>query len=579
MRERDVSSSSSSSSGSSITRYDAIFQAATELVEQHAKNHGSTGIDFSLMLWNDDAEWIFRNCTAQKCLKRLVKAKASNKPCGGTNFSNPFRLLRQSIVASAEFVSTSVVIFLSDGRPGDLRSIPPLGGKMVQLSYKSHGQTYDSVAVHLEALQQYIQPNGALHFVGIHKSGYPWLRHLADKYNGCFHQSSLNFDSGPSAAPRPSGASNAQNTGQIVATGSNTADSDSDGDEIELIGAISAERRIKMNLANADVVSVASQTQLSLAPPSSIRDTFLSLSQSITTVHETASQRAHKERRVVIKAEHTKSATPTAGKKYTATKLILRGDKFEPLPASKNIVVWLSSNPFAQGGERNVYRMREEVPDGQATLTSFLVNGNGTDVRRYTSVAKESRKELPYKDRIIFHKMQITSQERAQRIADAFNAKFEFITSSYKIKFIRCELLRVNDAQAGSGNYRYLSVEEALDGGDTSLAPYPYVKYNSNNGYVLNCNSAAVTDGSVKHASEIAQAFSHFSYLHSNKQEMIVDIQGCLLKLTDPQIHSLQRAYGCGDRGEQGFKDFFKTHKCGPTCKTLHLPTSCQEDV
>ena len=132
MRERDVSSSSSSSSsGSSITRYDAIFQAATELVEQHAKNHGSTGIDFSLMLWSDDAEWIFRNCTAQKCLKRLVKAKASNKPCGGTNFSNPFRLLRQSIVASAEFVSTSVVIFLSDGRPGDLRSTPPLGGEMV----------------------------------------------------------------------------------------------------------------------------------------------------------------------------------------------------------------------------------------------------------------------------------------------------------------------------------------------------------------------------------------------------------------------------------------------------------------
>ena len=588
MRETDVvtdhANRSSRSSIGTVSRYDAIFQAATELVALHSNKHGA-GIDFSLILWSDDAQWIFRNETASVCIARLARAKVDHEPSGGTNFSNAFRLLREGIEyerrSSGGSSSSSVVIFLSDGRPGDLCAQPPTGNKNMQSTYKSHRKKYDSAAVHLSALTRFI-PNGGLHFVGIHPSGYPWLRWLAAKYNGCFHQSSLDFGTLTTASTTTnSGGGRIANESRTVAAEGNKGNdenNDDEDDDIELVDVISAERRVQMNLANAEVISLT-RTQTQTQTQTSIRDTFASLSQSITTVHESASQRAHKERRVVVKAESNgASSTSSAdGRKYTATKLILSGDKFEPLPGSKDITVWLSCHPFAQGGERNVYRMREDVPEGQSTLSSFLSVERQTRAK-CQSVAKESRKEIPYKNRILFHKQQIACQERAQKIADAFNDSCsDFLSRLHRIRFIKCELLRVNDVQSGSGNYRYLSVEEALDEGDTSTAPYPYVKYNGNNGYKLDCSSNRMQE-SVKFACEVAQAFSHYSYIYTNKKEMVVDLQGCLLKLTDPQIHSLQKEYGCGDRGERGFQDFFGTHECGQTCKDLGLPP-CHEIV
>ena len=86
-----------------MTRYDAVFAAAAHLVElQKGK-----GIDFSLILWNDGAEWIFRNRTADESLSLLAEAKTSNPPRLGTNFSNCFKLLRECIVGADDGVTPS----------------------------------------------------------------------------------------------------------------------------------------------------------------------------------------------------------------------------------------------------------------------------------------------------------------------------------------------------------------------------------------------------------------------------------------------------------------------------------------
>ena len=328
-----------------MTRYDAVFSAAAHLVElQKGK-----GIDFSLILWNDEAEWIFRNRTADESLALLAEAKTSNPPRLGTNFSNCFKLLRECIVGSNNSSQSSVVIFLSDGRPGDLRCHPPNQGEQIQPTYRRNKQTYDSVGGHLGALEPYLPP-GTLHFVGIHESGYPWLQCLAERYNGTFHMSTLHFGQGnnggdgggggdggedgappagdamnnainggadenepgnqpAAAAAAAAGNANQEDEGNAgdsgnggnedgdeveapfdpnVAVGNKKGNADEDedddddnDDDLEFIEEVSVNERIRRNIANGEVITIASQSQ-----SQSIMDTFSSLSQSISQYHE-----------------------------------------------------------------------------------------------------------------------------------------------------------------------------------------------------------------------------------------------------------------------------------------------------
>jgi Alpha-kinase family len=64
---------------------------------------------------------------------------------------------------------------------------------------------------------------------------------------------------------------------------------------------------------------------------------------------------------------------------------------------------------------------------------------------------------------------------------------------------------------------------------------------------------------------------SHFSYEHSKQEELVVDIQGSGNEFTDPQLHSKLKEFGRADRGEPGFRDFFRTHKCNYICQELGL--------
>mmetsp|Transcript_183271 Transcript_183271/g.581143 ORF Transcript_183271/g.581143 Transcript_183271/m.581143 type:complete len:669 (-) Transcript_183271:304-2310(-) len=101
--------------------------------------------------------------------------------------------------------------------------------------------------------------------------------------------------------------------------------------------------------------------------------------------------------------------------------------------------------------------------------------------------------------------------------------------------------------------------------------PGVFLKYNSNKGYV---NHDAPD-------SEIAQAFSHFTYVISNGQSVVLDLQGVHIDtsrrnrphliLTDPQVVSMDRSFGPGDLGAAGIAAFWKTHRCGPTCRGLGL--------
>lgn len=78
---------------------------------------------------------------------------------------------------------------------------------------------------------------------------------------------------------------------------------------------------------------------------------------------------------------------------------------------------------------------------------------------------------------------------------------------------------------------------------------------------------------------DVAQAFSHFSYVYGGRKSLICDLQGVvdrqkkLLRFTDPAIHffdclkeNKRGQYGRTDRGEKGIEEFLTSHDCNCLC-------------
>jgi hypothetical protein len=121
------------------------------------------------------------------------------------------------------------------------------------------------------------------------------------------------------------------------------------------------------------------------------------------------------------------------------------------------------------GGLRNVYRMKEL----EANSNSVMI-----------AVAKESRHEIQYKERVGFHLETAKCQFRAFQFAKAFNqdvladieeGEEEDEFDIPEVKVLCCVLYRLKSA-SHPGGYRYLAVENELKG--------TYQKWNNNDGYV-----------------------------------------------------------------------------------------------
>lgn len=82
---------------------------------------------------------------------------------------------------------------------------------------------------------------------------------------------------------------------------------------------------------------------------------------------------------------------------------------------------------------------------------------------------------------------------------------------------------------------------------------------------------------------DIPQAFSHFTYRHTQRKMLVCDLQGVyneacsppLFELTDPVIHfksssGRSNVFGRTDQGHKGIQSFFKTHKCSALCHALN---------
>lgn len=235
---------------------------------------------------------------------------------------------------------------------------------------------------------------------------------------------------------------------------------------------------------------------------------------------------------------------------------------------------------IGEGAERIVFECTEVDQDGKPV-------GQPLVAKLFWS--KNDSEQLP------FHKLAGRTQIEANRLARKFNERLE----NYQLHCPKIEFLEVSFYTVNKETASYL-IEKRLD-------RYRYTKYNNNKGGVkdLNMDMKAIDfnapdvqlhqdetemkgpDDPTKLSAElqldvdriidddIPQAFSHWSYNYTYGELLICDLQGVLGKnfvLTDPAINSWKRGvHGDTDLGVKGQTEFFKTHKCNPVCRILHL--------
>lgn len=81
---------------------------------------------------------------------------------------------------------------------------------------------------------------------------------------------------------------------------------------------------------------------------------------------------------------------------------------------------------------------------------------------------------------------------------------------------------------------------------------------------------------------DVAQAFSHFSYIATGRKRLICDIQGVFdedsnrLMISDPAIHYFnprkedrRQVHGRSDLGLRGVQRFFQSHQCSKLCSLV----------
>jgi rRNA maturation protein Nop10 len=251
-------------------------------------------------------------------------------------------------------------------------------------------------------------------------------------------------------------------------------------------------------------------------------------------------------------------------------------------------------------------------------------------------VAKETNLVERISENVKFHESFCETQNLASFLATEFNRRLQASPSFNSrstpiITFLPCSILLLEDEDAPDGE-RGVLLEKMLD-----VERYGWCKWNDNNGGVegrayhapidvefeyealtekhvklqgiceedseddesesqssvgsARCTNTGVGDWTLCHPEEpkltpssYLQAFSHFTYLFTNRKVLVCDLQGSYnhesipprFELTDPAIHyrsvkGRRMVYGRTDKGQQGVQMFFNTHRCSDICKLLNL--------
>lgn len=283
-------------------------------------------------------------------------------------------------------------------------------------------------------------------------------------------------------------------------------------------------------------------------------------------------------------------------------------------------VLAMNSSHCGLGAERLAFRCR--LADSMSP-SSFVFA---------PMVAKETNIVEKMSENESFHVSFCETQNLASCLADEFNKRLPALpgynsSSSPKINFLSCSVFVLADNDSPDG-YRGVLVEKMLD-----VDRFGWSKWNDNAGGVDGKAYHAPIDveyelavmsgggalggiceedsdeesddeyddeveikitgsvGQISHVhrnvnspSDYLQAFSHFSYLFTDRKLIVCDLQGVyntdtvlpMFELTDPVIHyrsnkGRRMVFERTDEGQSGVQLFFKTHKCNDICKRMSL--------
>ncbi len=204
-----------------------------------------------------------------------------------------------------------------------------------------------------------------------------------------------------------------------------------------------------------------------------------------------------------------------------------------------------AQQPFAKGGVRLAYHAYIPEEKRHVVMKEFLaIDDEQSCIKRFMEIS--------------------TLQSTAASYATEFN-KEKPSGMGVALEFASCGIMAC--PVDIDGNQRYFSYEPYI-GGD-------YTKFNSNNGFV------AVESDPVN---ETCQAFSHYTWVKSNKARIVCDIQGVKKEhkviLTDPAIHDKNvLKFGSTNLGAKGIIKFFESHRCNEICIRMGLEKSRHQPI
>ncbi|KAK3248153.1 hypothetical protein CYMTET_42375 [Cymbomonas tetramitiformis] len=549
MRAKDVRQN-----GQEITtRISAVFRSCHSFIADQLRQPGTCADRYSLILFNDRATIALRQKPLNPLLLTTIdELERSTTPGGGTEFGVAFEAV-QKLSVKSKATERLMLIFLSDGRPGDC------GNHACKIKdvVKSHGKSYVHPVLILQSLREIFRDKFVFSSIGIHKDGYPWLKKLAQEAGGVF--TPVDRNAAPAVHARhPAGREDSDDDCVLV------EDSDDDCVLVEEVPFDEKLRREHLRALDEGRHVDLAKTQGSY----SLMGTFLTLSSSLTATR-TEGRTPKCERQVKLESATAWERSTSEEVQFRAITMIwkpsgkLVPDKRNPRQVS------LRRNPFKQGAMRNVYHLFDDTTTPHQHL-----------------VAKDSRYRETYKDRLAYHLFGISCQNHARLVASRFNSCLQdkmqnissatlaalsdsegkLLLSSLKrlpgcVRFLACSVFRLEDENS-PGGMRYLSTERYVD----EQFEGSFEKFNNNNGHT----HPLVGTGEAKY--DLPQAFSHFSFVDSQGQTMICDIQGWGTTYTDPQVLTRDKKFGPADLGSTGMDKFFSTHRCGHFCKLLGLP-------
>ena len=173
MNEKDVRNGKSRK----LSRWDAVFQCTKTLLTDQITKESDHSFVVSLVVFNDTAKTLLARMPligdAEEVFNALDKARTMNVPKGGTGFSAGLGRASDLAILSPKGTNV-VVIFLSDGRPGDLNTNPPLNAtEPMQTTFRRCQVTYPAAGVHIERMKNCHGDSFSFQVVCIYDEGRP----------------------------------------------------------------------------------------------------------------------------------------------------------------------------------------------------------------------------------------------------------------------------------------------------------------------------------------------------------------------------------------------------------------------